>query len=309
MRNKVFKTLDEQIEILRSKGLTIRSDYETQRILFRENYFFLNGYRSMFMRPKHNRFIEGTTFEELYAVFCFDRSIRNIMFKNLLIVENNFKSMLSYYLSKKYGIKEKDYLSAKNLTSEPLKQRQVNDIINKMKRQIRNNIKQHTATEHYATNYGYIPLWVLVKVLSFGIVSEFYNVLKYEDKQSMARIYATDPETLGIYLNILSNFRNLCAHEDILYTHRTQRSIPDQYCHEYLNIEKKNDEYIYGKNDLFAVVIILKQMLEENQFQDFLGEIEYEIGLLDAKVDTVPLTSILNKIGFPDNWLEMEKDF
>ena len=52
----------------------------------------------------------------------------------------------------------------------------------KMKRQIRINAYHHNATMHYVNNYGYIPLWVLVKVLSFGIVCELYSILKDEDK-------------------------------------------------------------------------------------------------------------------------------
>ena len=51
-----------------------------------------------------------------------------------------------------------------------------------MKRQIRVHGRKHTATMHYMDNYGYIPMWILVKVLSLGIISELYNILKLEDK-------------------------------------------------------------------------------------------------------------------------------
>lgn len=308
MRTKIFKNLDQQVQILKEKGLIIEDYDETKELLLRENYFFISGYRHMFMKEgkKPRSFIEGTTFDELYAVFNFDRALRNIMFKNILIVENNIKSIISYNLSKKYGSKEKDYLDPKNFTPDNLKTRQVHDILNKMKRQIRINGKQHTATMHYINHYGYIPLWILVKVLSFGIISELYSILRDEDQQDIAEFYKTTPEALIIYLSILSNFRNLCAHEDILYDHRTQKVIPDTKYHKKLNIEKKEDTYIYGKNDLFAVLIILRQMLTHEQFIDMLGEIGYEIDLLDGKVDTVPLTSILNRIGFPSNWREID---
>ena len=133
MANKVFKSLDEQVEILRSKGLVIKDVEYAKEILFRENYFFLSGYRHLFMRSqKDNSFIEGTTFEELYAVFLFDRGIRNIMFKYILIIENNIKSIISYQLSKKYGFKEKQYLNPKNFTQDSMKVRQVNDVLNKI---------------------------------------------------------------------------------------------------------------------------------------------------------------------------------
>lgn len=306
MKNKVFKTLDEQIEILRSKGLVIGDIDKAKSILFRENYFFLSGYRHLFMRSfKDIKFIEGTTFEELYAIFLFDRRLRNIMFKYILIIENNIKSIISYQLSKKYGYKEKDYLNPKNFSQDNMKARQLKDVLIKMKRQVRVNGRQHSATRHYLTNYGYVPMWVSVKVLSFGIVSELYSILKEDDQIIISEIYNIDIETLSIYLSLLSNYRNLCAHEDILYDHRTQRMIPDNKYHYQLNIEMTNDQYNYGKNDLFALLIIMSQMLECNEFKELINEISYEVDILDGKVDSVPLNAILNKIGFPDNWKDI----
>ena len=306
MNNKTFKTLDEQIGILREKGLIINDVDSAKEILFKENYFFISGYRGLFMKDFTDRkFINGTTFEELYAMFVFDRNLRNIMFKNILIVENNIKSIISYQLSKKYGFKEKDYLNLKNFTQDSLKVRQVKDVLNKMKRQIKVNVKQHSATMHYLSNYGYIPMWVLVKVLSFGIISELYCILKPDDQFKIAEIYDLNVHTLEVYLSLLANFRNLCAHEDILFNHRTQRRIPDDVVHSYLNIPQSDGEYIYGKNDLFAIMIILKYMLSHDEYHDFMSEINYEISLLDGKIDVVPLSTLLNKIGFPENWKDI----
>ena len=67
-----------------------------------------------------------------------------------------------------------------------------------------------------------------------------------------------------------------------------------------------NDEYDYGKNDLFAVIIILKQMLKQDEFDELVFVIGYEIDVLKGKVNSVPLSLILNKIGFPTNWREIQ---
>ncbi|MDD2435048.1 MAG: Abi family protein [Bacilli bacterium] len=306
MKDKVFRNLDQQVDILKSKGLVITDNDQTKEILFRENYFFISGYRRLFMRSnKDTNFIDGTTFDELYATFVFDRKLRNILFKHILMVENNVKSIISYQLSRKYGYRDKDYLNPKNFTQDDMKHRQIKDIISKMKRQIRVNGCRHTATMHYLNNYGYIPMWVLVKILSFGIVSELFSILKEEDQIAISEVYDIEVDTLSIYLSMLANYRNLCAHEDILYDHRTQRSIPNTRFHYRLDIEMTDDEYIYGKNDLYAIIIIMKQMHNEEEFKELINEIGYEVEVLDGKVDTVPLNTILNKIGFPDNWREI----
>lgn len=308
MTGKIFRTLDEQVDIFKRRGLLVDDEERARQILFRENYFFISGYRHLFTQNgKKDLFIEGTTFEELYATFVFDRRIRNIFFKNILIVENNIKSIMSYQLSKKYGYKEKDYLDVKNFSSDGLQARQVRDVLNKVRRQIRINGSKHTATYHYINNYGFIPLWILVKVLSFGIMSEFYDILKIEDKEEIAKAYNLDTETLRIYLSLLSNFRNVCAHEDILYDHRVQRSIPDCEYHKLLDIQKEEDEYLYGKNDLFSLVIILKYMLTHDEFSLMIDEIKNEVDLLDEKISTVPLNTILNKIGFPSNFYDIKE--
>ena len=59
-------------------------------------------------------------------------------------------------MMKKYGYREEEYLKTSNFTSNPEKIRQVQDLIKKMKRQIRINGTQHTATQHYQTSYGYL---------------------------------------------------------------------------------------------------------------------------------------------------------
>ena len=69
MAAKVFKTIEEQLDILKSKGLTINDYDKAKTILLRENYFFLNGYRSPFLVNGSKKFIPGATFEELYALF------------------------------------------------------------------------------------------------------------------------------------------------------------------------------------------------------------------------------------------------
>jgi abortive infection bacteriophage resistance protein len=306
MKNKIFRNLDEQISILKSKDLIINDEETAKQILLKENYFFISGYRHLLMKNyKDKKFIKGATFEELYSIFNFDRHIRNICFKNILIIENNIKSIISYQLSKKYGYQEKNYLNSDNYTQDPLKIRQVHDVLNKMRKQLAFNGKKHTATMHYITNYGYIPMWILVKVLSFGLMSEYYCILKTEDKQEIAELYNTNSQEIEIYLYLLSNFRNLCAHEDILYDHRTQRSIPDNDIHKKLQIEKIENEYRYGKNDLFALIIIFKKMLNRNEFREMIREISYEIDILQGKIKIVPVETILNRIGFPTNWKEI----
>ena len=174
-----------------------------------------------------------------------------------------------------------------------------------MQRQIRINGGQHSATMHYISSYGYIPLWIVVKVLSFGIISELFTIMKPEDQDSIAGIYNISASDFSLYLSILANYRNLCAHEDILYDHRSQKVIGDTEFHNLLNIPKMDGEYIYGKDDLFAVIIILKRLLRDDDFHLLLHEISYELDVLGGKVKTIPIDKIMDTMGFPQNYKDM----
>ena len=306
VKDKSFKSLDEQINILKSKGLIINDIDLAKEVLLRENYFFLTGYRFLLMRSVENRrFIEGASFEELYAIFLFDRQLRNILFKNILVIENNLKSIISHVVSKNHGFKEKNYLNPHNFIHDTTKSRQINDLIHKMKRQININGKQHAATNHYLANYGYIPLWVVVKVLSFGIVGELYTILQYDDQKEIADVFKVEIESLEEYLSILANYRNLCAHEDICYSNKSQVNIQGTVYHTLLEIPKTNGEYVYGQNYLFSLVIILKRLLKDSDFNLMLNELNYEIDFLAGKLHSINIDKVLDQMGFPLNYREL----
>ena len=79
------------------------------RILERENYYnIINGYKELFLASTATATTDevykpGTTFDEVYALYNFDRELRNIYLKYLLKLENAFKTVISHEFSAKYG--------------------------------------------------------------------------------------------------------------------------------------------------------------------------------------------------------------
>ena len=49
----------------------------------------------------------------------------------------------------------------------------------------------------------------------------------------------------------------------------------------------------------------MKQVLREDEFRELIYELGYEIDVLDGKIEVLPLNTILNRIGFPDNWRDI----
>ena len=120
MIDKTYRTVAQLIDILRSRGMVIEdgAPHDTaMRILETENYYnIVNGYKDLFLSPasapSQEHYRNGTTFEELYALYQFDRDIRHIYLKYLLKVENTFKSVLAHEFSALYG--HDNYLKLEN---------------------------------------------------------------------------------------------------------------------------------------------------------------------------------------------------
>ena len=77
--------------------------------------------------------------------------------------------------------------------------------------------------------------------------------------------------------------------------------------HKLLNIPKMDGEYIYGKNDLFALIIILKRILNADDFNLFIKEIDYELDILSGKLHSIDIDKVLDAMGFPINYREIER--
>ncbi|WP_094545731.1 DUF4411 family protein [Petroclostridium xylanilyticum] len=104
MGDKLFKTYREQIEILRSRGLKV--DKGAIGVLQTENYYnVINGYKDLFLEiaSPEEKFKDGADFDEIYALYEFDRELRFIFLKQLLKLETNIKSVTAYKFSEKYG--------------------------------------------------------------------------------------------------------------------------------------------------------------------------------------------------------------
>lgn len=104
-----YKTFNQQIDILRSRGLLINNIEEAKEILTIHNYYnVINGYKDLFCKideEGNEKFIDGSTFDEIYALYCFDRELRSIIFKYSLQIENTLRTLVAHIFSKYHGFR------------------------------------------------------------------------------------------------------------------------------------------------------------------------------------------------------------
>lgn len=101
---KEFKTLEEQIELLKTRNILFNDEESTRKILLHNNYYnIINGYKDLFLDTNNPTvYKQNTTFEEIYSLYEFDRQLRNIFLEYILKIENSLRSLIAYYFSKEY---------------------------------------------------------------------------------------------------------------------------------------------------------------------------------------------------------------
>ena len=66
-----------------------------------------------------------------------------------------------------------------------------------------------------------------------------------------------------------------------------------------------DEEYRYGKNDIFALLIILKQMLKSEDFKNMIVELDNVVETLNYNIHTIRIKDVLQRMGMPENWKEL----
>lgn len=135
---------------------------------------------------------------------------------------------------------------------------------------VANKNKNHKYLVYQRNKYHNIPLWVTCNALTFGQISKMFEFLLQNMQGLICQYFGNIKKNEMIsYLKALTLYRNVCAHNERLFSYRTYIDIPDTLIHKRLNIPKSGSKYIYGKNDLFCVVIAFCYLLPQVDFLRF----------------------------------------
>ncbi len=298
MEKKHFLTYDEQIAYLKEKKkLNIQNDEYAKTILFRIGYFSLiNGYKELYKDSVTNQFQVGVTFENIYKLYRFDNDLRSIFIKYILMAERNIKSSLSYHFCHVYGDEQEDYLDLSHYDISGKKKPVVQKLLKIIKGQIRSD-SDYVYIRHYMKKYRYVPLWVLINVLTLGQLSKIYSCQKGHVQIQVCQDFgALKINEMVKMLAVMTKFRNVCAHNERLFDYRTKDALCDMKIHRRLFLLKENGRYVCGKNDLFAQLIILKLLLPQDEFKVLFRELKQCLRKYAVHGE------VLEKMGFPKTW-------
>lgn len=266
--SKTYKTTDELIEILESKNVSISDKNIAKYYIEKYSYYsIVNSYKWIF--KENNKYKENASFEEIFAMYKFDKNLKIILLKYILEVESIIKTKIANLFAENYGIS--NYLKIDNFD---LKQDKSNiEHIEKLILEINNEIEKgngkHDAITHYYGKYSFVPPWVVTKILSLGTISKFYGLMKQSDRQKISKTFNINDRLLKNILGNLTSVRNISAHDDRLYTYRSTFYIR-------LDKTKKSPDKALHTN-MYIIIKSLELLLEKEQYDEMIKSINNEL--------------------------------
>lgn len=306
---KPFLTIEEQIELLERRGVS-RTKGECCALMREGYYSIINGYKEPFLEPVvtkddlNDRYKGGTSFDDIFALFTFDRSLRALTFRNLIKAEATARTAIAYtfasahrgqdaYLLQESYCSEQEYLEYNRSNNSYADE--LSGLTSILKRT--RDKSDSDFISHYRNAHGSVPIWVLCNALTFGNIQHFFNLMKPNEKVSVCKMIAEstgrkgskllgyfDVDEARVSLEVLVKFRNLCAHDERLYCAHVGA--------------RKNVGYS-------KMIWMLERFLTEEEFYGFLRDVTDLVG--DYLEVNAAGAHLLDDLGFPEMLSKMQQ--
>jgi len=273
-------TYAEQMIKLRENGCIIIDDAFCEEVLSRINYYRFSAYLLTF-KMADGTYAEGTSFEMVYRLYEFDRKLRRILFPVIEELEVYLRAQLSYFHSHKYGAD--GYMQAANYN----KRHNHAQFIARINDSIKSNSKIPFVKHHVKKYGGKFPIWAIIELFTFGMLSYFYADMVTSDQKKLAHtVFNTSVSNAKSWLYCCTNLRNICAHSRRLYN-SSFSVVPAKITHVDAS----------SKHKLFASIIAVKELYPsiDKWNSEFMAAMS---ALLDEYSDVIQL----DLIGFPADW-------
>lgn len=210
-------TVQQQLALLKGRGMAFGDEARAAYFLGNVSYYRLAGY----WWPMHadktlHTFKPNSTFDNVIAIYNFDRELRLLIFDVIERIEIGFRTKLIYHLSHEispWWFENAIYF--RNAVEHTESLIAIDRELNHSKEVF---IRQHRLQYHTDTRRP--PAWKTLEVVSFGILSKVYGNLKptIGSKDVIAKELGTVNHTfLPSWLQSIAQIRNICAHHGRLW--------------------------------------------------------------------------------------------
>lgn len=205
---------EQLVDLVCRRGLVVEDRAHAARVLFHIGYYRLAPYIERFDEPGNRHCTTpGTTFDDVVALYKFDRDLRALLSEALAGIEVAFRSALSeimstlegdshWYTKPHYFATENDFKVLQGNVAQALDQ-------------------PFPALADYLRRYKtpeLPPSWLMVEVLSLGQLVRVYRTLKQPaHRRAVAKSLGLANDVLESWLETFLRVRNICAHHERLW--------------------------------------------------------------------------------------------
>ena len=299
--NKPALSITDQLNLLKSRGLTISDDTIVENWFRSVSYYRLSGYWLPFELPpppertRSKQFIAGTTFDDIIDLYIFDRELRLITMEAIERIEIALRARWTYHVVHALG--PHAHLNPDNFDLNYWKSKYWSMVASLSKS---TGQSDEVFIKHYLKKYktpNSPPLWAVTELMSFGELSIWVSMTK--DKKITHRVARDigfpNVKTLEGALQNIALVRNKCAHHSRLWNRKFTKRTPA--------IKSLSNVLVYAgpvhqrqaDNKLYNTLVLLVHLLRRQ-----------------APTTTYParLKALINKrhlgdqgsMGFPQNW-------
>lgn len=239
---KPYLTFEQQLDLLKSRGLEVTDNRKAISYLSRIGYYRLSAYWHPFRKIKpvgnasskpltrglEDEFIPSAKLQDVVNLYVFDKKLRLLILDALERIEIALRVDISYLIG---SADPMGHINPQLLHGNFVKK--IDPRTNKTKHQTwltkHDELIQRSKegfVKHYKSKYGLpLPIWVAVELWDFGLLSTFYQGMNVKDKAIIAEKYGIRSWiVMESWLRCLNYIRNVVAHHSRLWN----RNLIDQ---------------------------------------------------------------------------------
>ena len=223
----------EQIDLLEGRGMTVTDKSIVENWLKSVSYYRMSGYWLPFENPpkvnetRSKDFIKGTTFDDVMALYIFDRKLRLTIMEAVERIEIALRARWTYHMVEMHG-------SHVHMKPDAFKLGYRDGIYWSMMNGMAGSNKKsdEVFVKHYSEKYTspeMPPLWAMTELLTFGELSIWIAMTKsIKVKTELARDMGLgNPKNLEGVIQNIALVRNKCAHHSRVWNRKFMKRLPD----------------------------------------------------------------------------------
>lgn len=299
MANKKARTIQEQIVLLRDRGLQIKEERIAASYLEHISYYRLKGYWwNMQENLEQHIFKPGSCFEDVIERYNFDRELRQILFDAIEVIEVSLRANLINCMSCGCSQEGLWYLSPDFFESENYFLQNLEKLRREFARSqevfAKDFREEHQSKyEDHWESKDDPDAWLILETATFGTLSKIYKSLKHQlpQKAKIAnKMGFCSHKDLSSCLEAVAYIRNMVAHHSRIWgrTMVKRPAYPLKTIHPFVIKSMQDKKPFY----IMSVMLYMSKVINPQcAFKEKL------IGLFD-RYPNIPL----RLLGFSESW-------